>query len=316
MGVQVIATSSYLPTSVITNDDWAKRVDTSDEWIVKRTGIKTRYWAKEQTTSDLATIAAKRLVEKSNISPESIEFIIVATMTPDAASPSCASLVQGAIGATNAFAFDISAACSGFVFALSTGLKMLEHGQRKYGIVIGAETMLSSLDWEDRSTAILFGDGAGAVLLQKDEEPFLLAETLQNDGQKSEALVAGKRMTNQTLSTMTMDGRGVYELVSKTVPVNIQETLQKAGYTADDIDLYLLHQANRRLVEQVAKKLKQPIEKFPMNIDHVGNTSAGSIPILLNELVENGTLKIGKNTKLLLSGFGGGLAWGSITITL
>lgn len=148
MGVQVIATSSYLPTSVITNDDWAKRVDTSDEWIVKRTGIKTRYWAKEQTTSDLATIAAKRLVEKSNISPESIEFIIVATMTPDAASPSCASLVQGAIGATNAFAFDVSAACSGFVFALSTGLKMLEHGQRKYGIVIGAETMLSSLDWE------------------------------------------------------------------------------------------------------------------------------------------------------------------------
>ena len=176
--------------------------------------------------------------------------------------------------------------------------------------------MLSSLDWEDRSTAILFGDGAGAVLLQKDEEPFLLAETLQNDGQKSEALVAGKRMTNQTLSTMTMDGRGVYELVSKTVPVNIQETLQKAGYTADDIDLYLLHQANRRLVEQVAKKLKQPIEKFPMNIDHVGNTSAASIPILLNELVENGTLKIGEHKKLLLSGFGGGLAWGSITITL
>ena len=143
-----------------------------------------------------------------------------------------------------------------------------------------------------------------------------MAETLQNDGQKSEALVAGKRMTNQTLSTMTMDGRGVYELVSKTVPVNIQETLQKAGYTADDIDLYLLHQANRRLVEQVAKKLKQPIEKFPMNIDHVGNTSAASIPILLNELVENGTLKIGEQNKLLLSGFGGGLAWGSITITL
>ena len=192
MGVQVIATSSYLPTSVITNDDWAKRVDTSDEWIVKRTGIKTRYWAKEQTTSELATIAAKRLVEKSNISPESIEFIIVATMTPDAASPSCASLVQGAIG-HDAFAFDVSAACSGFVFALSTGLKMLEHGQRKYGIVIGAETMLSSLDWEDRSTAILFGDGAGAVLLQKDEEPFLLAETLQNDGQKSEAFSRWKK---------------------------------------------------------------------------------------------------------------------------
>ena len=138
----MIATSSYLPTSVITNDDWAKRVDTSDEWIVKRTGIKTRYWA-----SDLATIAAKRLVEKSQINPESIEFIIVATMTPDAASPSCASLVQGAIGATNAFAFDVSAACSGFVFALSTGLKMLEHGQRIYGIVIGTETRVSSLDW-------------------------------------------------------------------------------------------------------------------------------------------------------------------------
>ena len=143
-----------------------------------------------------------------------------------------------------------------------------------------------------------------------------MAETLQNDGQKSEALVAGKRMTNQTLSTMTMDGRGVYELVSKTVPKNIQDTLNKAGYSVDDIDEYLLHQANRRLIEQVAKKLKQPIEKFPMNIDRVGNTSAASIPILLNELVESGTLQIGENKKLLLAGFGGGLAWGSLVITL
>jgi len=230
--------------------------------------------------------------------------------------PSVAARVQGAIGAVNAFAFDITAACSGFVFALATAEKLIKSGVYKKGLVIGAEVLSKTLDWSDRTTAVLFGDGAGAVLLQKDEEPFLLAETLQNDGQKSEALVAGKRMTNQTLSTMTMDGRGVYELVSKTVPVNIQDTLQKAGYTADDIDLYLLHQANRRLVEQVAKKLKQPIEKFPMNIDHVGNTSAASIPILLNELVENGTLKIGEQNKLLLSGFGGGLAWGSITITL
>ncbi len=314
--VKVIHTSSYLPIHEIKNADWELRLDTTDEWIRKRTGIQTRRYAKELTTSDLATRAAQKLLEESKIHPDEIEFVIVATMTPDTMSPSCAAKVQGAIGATNAFAFDISAACAGFVFALSTGVKMLSAGNRKYGLVIGAETMLSVLDWKDRSTAILFGDGAGAVLLEKTDQTTLFVESLRSDGLKGDALVCGERMEQHTLSTMKMDGRGVFELVSREVPKNISETLEKAHMSADEVDLYILHQANVRLIEQVAKKLKQPIDKFPTNLERVGNTSAASVPILLDELVQNQLITFGSGQKLLLSGFGGGLSWGSIIITI
>ena len=314
--VKVIHTSSYLPIHEIKNADWELQLDTTDEWIQKRTGIQTRRYAKELTTSDLAIKAAQKLLEESAIKPEEIEFVIVATMTPDTMSPSCAAKVQGAIGANNAFAFDISAACAGFVFALSTGIKMLSAGNQKYGIVIGAETMLSVLDWKDRSTAILFGDGAGAVLLKKTDDATLFVETLRSDGLKGEALVCGERLEQHTLSTMKMDGRGVFELVSREVPKNISETLEKAHMSADEVDLYILHQANIRLIEQVAKKLKQPIEKFPTNLASVGNTSAASIPILLDEIVRNQLITIGSGQKLLLSGFGGGLSWGSMIITI
>ena len=313
--VNVIHTSSYLPIHEIKNTDWEHQLDTSDEWIQKRTGIQSRRYARELTTSDLAIKAAQKLLEESTIHPEEIEFVIVATMTPDSMSPSCAAKVQGAIGATNAFAFDISAACAGFVFALSTGIKMLSVGNQKYGLVIGAETMLSVLDWKDRSTAILFGDGAGAVLLEKTDDATLFVETLRSDGQKGEALVCGERLEQQ-ISTMRMDGRGVFELVSREVPKNISETLEKAQMSADDVDLYVLHQANVRLIEQVAKKIKQPIEKFPTNLASVGNTSAASIPILLDELVRHQLITIGSGQKLLLSGFGGGLSWGSMIITI
>lgn len=314
--VKVIHTSSYLPIHEIKNTDWEHHLDTSDEWIQKRTGIQSRRYAKELTTSDLAIKAAQKLLGESEIKPEEIEFIIVATMTPDSMSPSCAAKVQGAIGATNAFAFDISAACAGFVFALSTGVKMLSAGNRKYGLVIGAETMLSVLDWKDRSTAILFGDGAGAVLLEKTDDETLFVETLRSDGQKGDSLVCGERLEQHTFSTMKMDGRGVFELVSREVPKNISETLEKAQMSADEVDLYVLHQANVRLIEQVAKKLKQPIEKFPTNLASVGNTSAASIPILLDELVRNQLITIGSGQKLLFSGFGGGLSWGSMMITI
>ena len=314
--VKVIHTSSYLPIHEIKNADWELQLDTTDEWIQKRTGIQTRRYAKELTTSDLAIKAAQKLLEESAIHPEEIEFVIVATMTPDTMSPSCAAKVQGAIGANNAFAFDISAACAGFVFALSTGIKMLSAGNQKYGIVIGAETMLSVLDWKDRSTAILFGDGAGAVLLEKTDDATLFVETLRSDGQKGEALVCGERLEQHTLSTMKMDGRRVFELVSREVPKNISETLEKAQMSADEVDLYILHQANIRLIEQVAKKLKQPIDKFPTNLERVGNTSAASVPILLDELVRNQLITIGSDQKLLLSGFGGGLSWGSMIKTI
>ena len=314
--VKVIHTSSYLPIHEIKNTDWEHHLDTSDEWIQKRTGIQSRRYARELTTSDLAIKAAQKLLEESKVHPKEIEFVIVATMTPDSMSPSCAAKVQGAIGATNAFAFDISAACAGFVFALSTGIKMLSAGNRKYGLVIGAETMLSVLDWKDRSTAILFGDGAGAVLLEQTDDATLFVETLHSDGQKGDALVCGERLEQHTISTMKMDGRGVFELVSREVPKNISETLEKAHMSADEVDLYILHQANVRLIEQVAKKLKQPIEKFPTNLASVGNTSAASIPILLDELVRNQLITIGSGQRLLLSGFGGGLSWGSMIITI
>ena len=314
--VKVIHTSSYLPIHEIKNTDWEHHLDTSDEWIQKRTGIQSRRYARELTTSDLAIKAAQKLLEESKVHPKEIEFVIVATMTPDSMSPSCAAKVQGAIGATNAFAFDISAACAGFVFALSTGIKMLSAGNRKYGLVIGAETMLSVLDWKDRSTAILFGDGAGAVLLEQTDDATLFVETLHSDGQKGDALVCGERLEQHTISTMKMDGRGVFELVSREVPKNISETLEKAHMSADEVDLYVLHQANVRLIEQVAKKLKQPIEKFPTNLASVGNTSAASIPILLDELVRNQLITIGSGQRLLLSGFGGGLSWGSMIITI
>ena len=314
--VKVIHTSSYLPIHEIKNADWELQLDTTDEWIQKRTGIQTRRYAKELTTSDLAIKAAQKILEESAIHPEEIEFIIVATMTPDSMSPSCAAKVQGVIGANHAFAFDISAACAGFVFALSTGIKMLSAGNQKYGIVIGAETMLSVLDWKDRSTAILFGDGAGAVLLEKTDKINVFVESLRSDGLKGDALVCGERLEQHTISTMRMDGRGVFELVSREVPKNISETLEKAHMSADEVDLYILHQANVRLIEQVAKKLKQPIEKFPTNLASVGNTSAASIPILLDELVRNQLITIGSGQKLLLSGFGGGLSWGSMIITI
>ena len=314
--VKVIHTSSYLPIHEIKNADWELQLDTTDEWIQKRTGIQSRRYARELTTSELAIKAAQKLLEESAIHPEEIEFIIVATMTPDSMSPSCAAKVQGEIGAINAFAFDISAACAGFVFALSTAIKMLSAGNQKYGIVIGAETMLSVLDWKDRSTAILFGDGAGAVLLEKTDQTHVFVESLRSDGLKGDALVCGERMEQHTLSTMKMDGRGVFELVSREVPKNISETLEKAHMSADEVDLYILHQANIRLIEQVAKKLKQPIDKFPTNLERVGNTSAASVPILLDELVQNQSITIGSGQKLLLSGFGGGLSWGSIIITI
>ena len=282
--VKVIHTSSYLPIHEIKNADWELRLDTTDEWIRKRTGIQTRRYAKELTTSDLAIRAAQKLLEESKIHPDEIEFV--------------------------------SAACAGFVFALSTGVKMLSAGNRKYGLVIGAETMLSVLDWKDRSTAILFGDGAGAVLLEKTVQTTLFVESLRSDGLKGDALVCGERIEQHTLSTMKMDGRGVFELVSREVPKNISETLEKAQMSADEVDLYILHQANVRLIEQVAKKLKQPIDKFPTNLERVGNTSAASVPILLDELVQNQLITIGSGQKLLLSGFGGGLSWGSIIITI
>ena len=316
MGVRWLATGSYLPETRLTNEDWAQKVDTNDQWLRKRTGIQERRWAQEETTSDLCIRAAKKALEKADIDPKQIGIILVATMTPNFSSPALATLVQDAIGASGAYGFDISAACSGFVFATNTLYHLLETSTLPYGLVIGGETMLSSVDWADRSTAILFGDGAGALLVEKtqDNATKLLSYDLHSDGCRALALVAGNRIDSN--QKMTMDGRGIFELVVKEVPASIKAACDSAGLELEDVDLFILHQANSRLIESVAKKLSIPLEKFPSNIATLGNTSAASIPLLLDQLIEEKKIILGSGQTLVLSGFGGGLSWGSIVLTV
>lgn len=316
MSVRWLATGSYLPETRLTNEDWAQKVDTNDQWIRKRTGIQERRWAQEETTSDLCIRAAKKALEKADIDPKQIGIILVATMTPNYSSPALATLVQEAIGASGAYGFDISAACSGFVFATNTLYHLLETSALPYGLVIGGETMLSSVDWTDRSTAILFGDGAGALLVEKTQDNVtkLLSYDLHSDGLRALALVSGNRMDSN--QKMTMDGRGIFELVVKEVPTSIKAACDSAGLELEDVDLFILHQANSRLIESVAKKLAISLDKFPSNIAQVGNTSAASIPLLLDQLIDQKKIILGSGQTLVLSGFGGGLSWGSIVLTV
>lgn len=317
MGIKLVATSSYLPPNVMKNQDWQAYVETSDEWIIQRTGIKQRHFAKDMPTSDLCIKAAKKLIADYSINPIEIGCVIVATITPDSSTPSVANLVQAAIGAINGYSFDINAACSGFVFALHTGECLLKQSRFRYALVIGAETLLSLVDWTDRTTAILFGDGAGAVLLERTEceHTLIKASDLHADGNRGKALTAGTRV-GMTLCPIQMDGKQVFELVVKEVPMSIQKVCVIGDCTYDQVDYFVLHQANARLIQQVAKKLKQPMEKFPTNIETIGNTSAASIPILLDQLVRENKLKLGSKSTVVLSGFGGGLTWGSLLLEI
>lgn len=323
--VQVTQTARYLPARVVTNQELSRFMDTSDEWIRSRTGIEERRVVTNQQTSDLCIEVAKSLLIKANLSADQIDFIIVATMTPDYHSPSTACLVQGAIEAEKAFAFDLSAACSGFVFALSTAEKLLS-GSHQYqrALVIGAETLSKSLDWQDRSTAVLFGDGAGGVLLEKTaDQPHFLGELLCADGQRAMSLTSeftanqspffeGDQAVNRCL---TMDGRKIFDFCLRNVSANLQELLAKQELTSESIDYFLLHQANKRMIETIAKKAKIPIEKFLLNMQTYGNTSAASIPILLDEAVEDGFIRLGSGQKIVLTGYGGGLTWGSLLLS-
>lgn len=309
MGVRIISTSSYIPDEVISNTDWENTLDTTNDWIVKRTGIQQRHWAKNEQTSDLCIRAAQKACSQAAISVEDIGLIIVATMTANQSSPSMACYVQEAIGASQAYAFDLNAACSGFVFALHTGIQLVEAANYRYAMIIGADAMLSAVDWSDRTTAILFGDGAGAVIIEKTSDARgLLGAHLKSNGALKHELTAS---SGQFLK---MNGRAIFDLVTRQVPLSIEEACKQAGVSVDDMDYFVLHQANARLIEVVAKKLRQPIEKFPMNIHQYGNTSAASIPIVLDELFQKKRIK--KGQKLVLSGFGGGLSWGSLVINL
>ena len=309
----------YVPTQVVTNDDLAKIMDTSDEWISSRTGIRERHISVHENTSDLAVQVAQQLLDKAGLSSEELDFILVATMSPDSTMPSTAAKVQGAIGAKKAFAFDLTAACSGFVFALATAEKFIRSGTYQRGLVIGAEVLSKQLDWSDRSTAVLFGDGAGGVLLEKADAQHFLAESLNTDGSKG-GLVSGQTVLQSPFSEhqeplnpyIQMDGRAIFDFTIRTVSKSIATIMEEAG----EPDYLLLHQANERILDKMAQKIGVDRDKFLANMQRYGNTSAASIPILLSENVANGTLKLDGSQKILLSGFGGGLTWGNLIVKI
>lgn len=320
---QVTKVAKYLPDNIVTNDDLAKVMDTSDEWIASRTGIRERRVSLKETTSDLATGVAKQLIQ--GIDASSIDFIIVATMTADYGTPSTACLVQSNIEANNAFCLDVNAACSGFVYALSTAEKFLSSGSYNRGLVIGAETMSTMMNWEDRSTSVLFGDGAAGVLLENTStEVRFIDELIQSDGKRSMALYAKenvdgnpfKEIDDRVSSGMVMDGKKIFDFALRDVSKNMINILEKNEEFRDSLDYVLAHQANVRILEAISKKTKIPMTKFLHNVAKYGNTSAASVPLLLVEKVEDGTITLGSNQNVILTGYGAGLTWGSILIKL
>lgn len=318
MTARIIGTGSAVPEQIVTNEDLSKIVETSDEWISSRSGIKERRVAKEETTTSLAILAGKRALENAGIASEEIEVIIVATCTPDCFFPNTACQVQDAIGAKHAVAFDLSAACSGFLFALSTAQAYIKGGIYQKALIIGAETMSKMIDWSDRSTCVLFGDGAGAAVVSA-EETGVLELVQKSDGTGKGVLSCKARETrnllnheSETKEYLYMEGQPVFKFAVKTVPECVEEVLKKAEVKKEEIRYYILHQANSRIIQSVAKRLKEPEEKFPMNLSLYGNTSAASIPILLDEMNRNGMLNQGD--KLVLSGFGAGLTWGAVLL--
>ena len=318
MTARIIGTGSAVPEQIVTNEDLSKIVETSDEWISSRSGIKERRVAKEENTTSLAILAGKRALENAGIASEEIEVIIVATCTPDYFFPNTACQVQEAIGAKHAVAFDLSAACSGFLFALSTAQAYIKGGIYQKALIVGAETMSKMIDWSDRSTCVLFGDGAGAAVVSA-EETGVLELVQKSDGTGKGVLSCKARETrnllnheSETKEYLYMEGQPVFKFAVKTVPECVEEILEKAEVKKEEIRYYILHQANSRIIQSVAKRLKEPEEKFPMNLSLYGNTSAASIPILLDEMNRNGMLNRGD--KLVLSGFGAGLTWGAVLL--
>jgi 3-oxoacyl-(acyl-carrier-protein) synthase III len=320
MTAKIIGTGSYLPDYIITNDKLATIVDTSDEWISERTGIKERRISREGN-SFMAVKAAKNACEDAGIDASEIDIIIVATTSGDNLFPSTACEVQEAIGANSAIAFDISAACSGFIFALSTVDAFFKAGIYKTGLIIGVDVLSRYVDWNDRSTCVLFGDAAGAAVV-KSSDVGVLASDIGSDGTGREYLSCKVRSMvdpfnesetkNISGGHLKMDGQAVFKFAVKKVPESIKNVLKNAKLENDDIKYYVLHQANERIISSVAKRLELPIEKFPMNLSGYGNTSAATIPVLLDEINKRGDLQAGD--KILMSGFGAGLTWGSIIL--
>jgi 3-oxoacyl-[acyl-carrier-protein] synthase-3 len=313
----------YVPEKVLTNKDLEKMVDTSDEWIVTRTGIKERHIAGPgETTSTMATKAGQEALKVAKLSPKDLELIIVATSSPDYFLPPVSSQVQEMLGASKAAAFVLTAGCTGFVYGLVTAHQFIATGAYENALVIGAEFISFGIDWNDRRTCVLFGDGAGAVVLEASELPTgVIAFDLGSDGSEADALIVpgggGKNPLSQEvldkgMHYIRMDGRRVFKFATRVMPQTVRKVIKSSGIPWDDIELLIPHQANVRIIELAARRLRMPMEKVLVNIDRYGNTSAASIPIALCEAAETGRLKEGDH--IVLVGFGGGLTWASAVV--
>lgn len=311
---------AHLPARIMTNDDLAEFVETSNDWIVERTGIHQRHIAEDgETTSDLGVAAARQAMIRAGIDPIDIDLIICATATPDRTFPATAVRIQSMLGITTGAAFDIQAVCSGFVYALVCADNFLKAGQSRRALVIGAETFSRILDWEDRSTCVLFGDGAGAVVLEAQpqrgdrNDRGIIASRLRSDGRFEDLLyVDGGPSSTKTVGHLRMNGREVFRHAIQKISGIIEETLLASGYAADEIDLFIPHQANKRILDGIAKKLDVPPERIIITLDKHGNTSAASIPLALNHAFEQHKLTEGK--LVLLEAMGGGFTWGALLV--
>lgn len=317
---RIIGTGSYLPEKTLTNADLEKMVDTNDEWIVSRTGIRERHIAADkQPVSDLALEASKKAIEIAGIDKSDIDLIIVATTTPDRIFPSTACLLQDRLDIHGSAAFDVQAVCSGFVYALSIADKFIRSGSHQCALVVGAETLSRIIDWKDRSTCVLFGDGAGAVVVQASDQPGVISSHLHADGQYKELLTVphgislGFEEVMRGEAYMQMQGNEVFKVAVNTLGSIVDETLEANNMSKSDIDWLVPHQANIRIINATAKKLGMSMDQVVVTVDRHGNTSAASIPLAFDEAVRDGRIQRGQT--VLMEAFGGGFTWGSVLLT-
>jgi 3-oxoacyl-[acyl-carrier-protein] synthase-3 len=316
----ITGTGSYLPKKIMTNDELSKIVDTTDEWIQARSGIKQRHIAADdELTSDLGTAAALKAMEAAGVGPDDIDLVLVATATPDETFPATAATIQRKLGINGGFAFDVQAVCTGFIYAIATADNFIKAGQVNRALVIGAETFSRILDWEDRTTCVLFADGAGAIVLEASEEEGsnqdrgILTSHLHADGRHHDLLyVDGGPSSTQTTGYLRMEGREVFKHAVNNLASVVGEALEATGLEADDIDWLIPHQANKRIIDGTGRKLKMDPAKVVITVDKHGNTSAASVPLALDEAVRDGRVK--KGDLLLLEAMGGGFTWGSALV--
>jgi 3-oxoacyl-[acyl-carrier-protein] synthase III len=317
--VGITGVGCYVPDRVLTNEDLSKLVETSDEWITERTGIKERRVAEAgQAASDLALPAARQALEAARLAPADVDLVVVATVTPDMFFPSTGSLLASALGAEDAAAYDLSAGCTGFMYALAQAYGALAGGLAQNAVVVGTETLSKIINWHDRSTCVLFGDGAGAVVLENVRGGGFLGFELGSDGEggKDLSIPAGgsrnpstAQTVEQELHFLRMNGREVYKFATRVLVSSAEKLLEECGLTVDDVDLYIPHQANKRIIDHAARNLGIPQEKIFINLHRYGNTSSASIPLCLAEAVRDG--RVHEGTRVLMTGMGAGLTWGS-----